>query len=380
MKWLAFASLLLVSSVSQSVDRPAAGSMAGQWVDAFPALKFDGKPVYLAFSGSGDAEIAYVVEQSGRIWSFPSLAGARLEERKLAADLTSVIHYEGGETGLLGLALAPDFASTRNFYASYTAADLALTVARFTLKADGSADLASRVEVIRVPKRQDFKNHNCGMIAFGPDNLLYIGTGDGGGGGDPLGNAQDLGQWLGKILRLDVSSLPYHVPADNPFVSTPGARGEIWALGLRNPWRFSFDRANGELWIGDVGQDRLEEIDFGVRGGNYGWRVYEGDFSYNNPNQLSPETFNRPVLTLGHDVAQSIIGGNVYRGAAIPALWGAYVFGDFVTGKTWWLKRMLPVGVETHPLPNLPNPVAFGQDSAGEIYGVSYGGTIFRLK
>jgi uncharacterized repeat protein (TIGR03806 family) len=221
------------------------------------------------------------------------------------------------------------------------------------------------------------------MLAFGPDGMLYLGFGDGGGGGDPWRNGQDKTTLLGALLRIDPNGgVPYGIPPDNPFVGEGGGvREEIWAFGLRNPWRFSFDRHTGELWLGDVGQSAREEIDFVVKGGNYGWNVYEGSLPFDNPNNLPPEAFQRPVVDHGRAEAGSITGGYVYRGSALAELRGAYVYGDFVTGRIWALVANQGKLVSNTQIATLPALSSFGEDEAGELYALSYGaGTIWRLE
>ena len=233
-------------------------------------------------------------------------------------------------------------------------------------------------EALLLEFNQPFSNHNGGMLAFGQDGRLFVGSGDGGSGNDPQDNAQDLGTTLGKILRITTTPGAI-IPADNPFVATPGARGEVWAYGIRNPWRFSVDRLTGELWIGDVGQSAREEIDLGVAGANYGWRVYEGNRSNVNPTNIPASSFTAPVFEYDHGQGQSITGGYRYRGSAVPALAGRYVHGDFISGRIWALTLSGNVAAGNALLGTLANPSSFGETAGGEILIVSYGGTLHRI-
>jgi glucose/arabinose dehydrogenase len=230
---------------------------------------------------------------------------------------------------------------------------------------------------------QPFENHNGGQIQFGPDGFLYIGFGDGGGGGDPAGNGQNLGTLLGKILRIDVeSSQHYAVPPDNPFVGQAGIRPEIWAFGFRNPWRFSFDRSMGRLFVADVGQASFEEVELVAKGANYGWNVMEGAHCYPPPSTgCNTSGLELPIAEYSHSEGSSITGGYVYRGTANQELRGRYVFGDFGSGRIWQLRETSP-GTWTRSLllDTDLNISCFGLDSTGEILVVDYGGNVFRLR
>jgi glucose/arabinose dehydrogenase len=234
-------------------------------------------------------------------------------------------------------------------------------------------------ETILLEYDQPFTNNNGGMLAFGPDGRLYVGSGDGGSFDDPSGNAQNLDSLLGKILRLATTPGAI-VPPDNPFVGQAGAPREmVWAYGLRNPWRFSFDRATGQMWIGDVGQDALEEIDHGAAGANFGWNVYEGSRSNINPGGIPASAFTAPVFEYGRSFGQSITGGYVYRGSAIPGLIGRYVYADFISGRIWALTASGGVAVGNEQIAVALNPSSFGETAAGELLVVSYAGGLFRL-
>lgn len=286
----------------------------------------------------------------------------------------------GGEQGLLGLAFPPGFAQKQRFYVNYTDLDGNTVIAQYRVSANADqADSSSETVLLRID--QPFPNHNGGQLRFGPDGYLYIGMGDGGSGGDPLNNGQSLGTLLGKLLRIDAESEPgrARIPPDNPFVNTPGARPEIWAFGLRNPWRFSFDRATRDLWIADVGQEMYEEIDFqpaSSRGGeNYGWNIMEGTHCY-QPNCITSGLI-LPVADYGRDSGCSVTGGFVYRGRASPGLRGAYIYGDYCSGSIWGIERQVSRLLLSSGL----SITTFGEDEAGEIYvSNAADGAIHRLE
>ena len=290
----------------------------------------------------------------------------------------------GGERGLLGLAFHPNYASNRRFFLNYTrtvGGQLQSVVAEYQ-SSTTNPNVADSTERILLTLDQPFDNHNGGQVVFGPDGYLYIGFGDGGSGGDPFGNGQNLDRLLGKILRIDVdSALPYAVPPDNPFVGQAGAREEIWAFGLRNPWRFSFDRINGRLFVADVGQDSFEEVDLVTKGGNYGWNIMEGTHCFQPPTGCDTTGLELPIVDYSHSEGSSITGGYVYRGTLNPELRGLYVFGDFVTGRIWTLTETSP-GMWTRALlldTNL-NISSFGLDAAGELLVADYNGAVYRLR
>jgi glucose/arabinose dehydrogenase len=331
-----------------------------------------------------DTHRQFVVEQQGtirvirdgRVLSTPFLD---IRDRVVA----------GGEQGLLGLAFAPDYATSKRFYVYYTARGSgANTVAEFRAASADRADPGSARVLLAQPDRES--NHNGGQLQFGPDGLLYIGLGDGGGGNDQhgaRGNGQNKGTLLGKILRIDPrasAGQPYTIPSDNPFVGEQGARGEIYAYGLRNPWRFSFDRANGALVIADVGQNAVEEIDYApkgqARGANYGWRAIEGD--RRNFDEPAPGAV-APVLTKDHDDGWcSITGGYVVRDPALKALFGRYVYGDYCLGQLRSAK--LAAGQATADraiagVPRITGLSSFGEDARGRVYVLSLNGPVYRF-
>lgn len=372
------------STLNFPLSVPATGPL--RIVPAFSQLRFS-QPLFLGFA-PGLPDKIFLVEQSGRIKYFTNDAQSR--ETLVLADFSSVISTAGDEMGLLGLAFAPDFATSREFYVSYTAENprrLEVARLRASVQAPLRADVTQREIVITVPKTNPRQNnHNGGMLAFGPDGYLYIGTGDGGGAGDQDSNAQNRSVLLGKMLRIDArGGRPYRIPADNPFVNIPNVRPEIWAWGLRNPWRFAFDAGTGALWLADVGQDAWEEINIIQRGQNYGWRIFEGNANHNNPDNLNPANFAAPLFAFpqrGNEPSGSITGGYVYRGTRIPNLQGAYIYGDYLSGRVWKLNT---VGTEVRNEEitrgqSIPSLTSFGVDAAGEIYLISRNGNIFRLE
>ncbi len=340
-------------------------------VPSVPSAQWDNMLGFYMFPNSSDE--AAVVQQTGAIWRV-SLSDAFAPE--LFGDLSGrLIADRGREEGLLGQAFSPEFQSDGRVYVYYSAGDPRRTVlSRFAVR-DGAMDMGSERVILEV--EQPYANHNGGQIAFGPDGYLYVALGDGGSGGDPHGNAQDLDVLLGSILRLDVSGEGYAVPGDNPFAGRAGRRGEIWAYGLRNPWRFSFDRATGDLWAGDVGQGEWEEVDRVVRGGNYGWNIMEG-FECYGADQCDGADLRMPRAAYSHAEGCSVTGGFVYRGGQMPELAGWYVYGDFCSGNIWAVNP----GDDSEPviLARTDLPIAtFGELPNGEIVAVTFANGIFRL-
>lgn len=341
--------------------------------EVFPGVTFP-QPLAL-LQAPGNTGRWYVVTKDGRVFTMTPEGGT-----SIAIDIRDRVNASYAESGLLGMAFHPRFAGNRQVFLSYTrtGSPVVSYISRFTASADGATfDPASEQPILTV--NQPFQNHNGGNIAFGPDGYLYIGLGDGGSGGDPLNNGQNTGSLLGKILRIDVDSAsPYAIPADNPFASgTGGARPEIFAWGLRNPWRFSFDRLTGELWAGDVGQHSYEEIDRIVKGGNYGWAIREGAHCYDAPDCVTAGLID-PVAEYGHDQGLSVTGGYVYRGSAIPGLAGTYIYGDFGSGTIWGLGP----GAGTAQTLLATNHVisSFAEGLDGELYVLNYRtGSIYRI-
>ena len=323
-----------------------------------------------------------ITEQDGRIWFFDK---ERLEEEHIflpePLHIRDRVNDKGWEEGLLGLALSPH--SDRQLYVYYTASNPRRSVvSRFDYSVPRKTiNPGSELVILETP--QPYANHNGGQLAFGPDGYLYIGLGDGGAAGDPQRNGQDASTLLGTILRIDVSEAlmeqPYTIPPDNPFVDG-GGRPEIWAYGLRNPWRFSFDRETGELWAGDVGQNRWEEVDIIERGGNYGWNAMEGNHCFRPPENCQQDDMILPVWEYPlEDDACSVIGGYVYRGAAIPSLVGWYVYGDFCTGEIFALRRDGAEVVNVGLLDTDLRIASFGEDNEGELYVLSQGEGVFGV-
>ncbi|GAB3684416.1 PQQ-dependent sugar dehydrogenase [Actinocorallia lasiicapitis] len=329
------------------------------------------QPVGLAVR-KGDPTL-YVIEQPGRV---RTISGGKAVQAPVL-DLTGQVG-SGGERGLLGIAFAPD---GKHVYLDYTNKQGDTEVVEYKVTGNGAFDADSRRLVLT--QKQPYANHNGGQLAFDKAGLLYIGLGDGGSGGDPQGNGQNLGTFLGKILRIDPrGARPYKVPPSNPFVGKAGAKPEIWAYGLRNPWRFSFDAQTGDLWIGDVGQDSYEEVDFqpaASKGGeNYGWNLREGGHPFKNAHPAGVE----PVLEykLKVDNACSVIGGYVYRGQELVNLTGRYLYADFCAG---WIKAVEladgKVSGQWELAKGLNTVAAFGQDGDRELYVLSLDGSVSKL-
>ena len=339
------------------------------WASVVGGLR---QPVDLKHVGD---ERLFVVEKQGVIRIVRD--GVLVSESFL--DLRDRVGSNASEQGLLGLAIHPRFAENGRFFVYYTDAAGDTVVARYQAAGD-RADPTSEAVVLRIP--QPFANHNGGALAFGPDGYLYIGTGDGGSAGDPLGNGQSLNTLLGKILRLDVDGgEPYVIPADNPYAGSGEVYPEIWASGLRNPWRFAFDRATGELYIGDVGQNQWEEIDVvpaGAPGGvNFGWNLREGLHAYSGN---STGGLIDPVAEYGHDLGCSVTGGVVVRDPALPAWDGTYLYGDFCSGRVWGLRRAADGTWLNGLLFETGASIgSFGEGADGRVYLLDYAGTIYRL-
>jgi glucose/arabinose dehydrogenase len=346
------------------------------FADGFLALTF------LASAGDGSGDL-YAVEQRGVVWRIAA-DGTVDHSLPFMSINTKVSCCD--ERGLLGLAFHPDFANNGRLFVDYTNVAGNTVVSEFHVGDNGDVDPTTERFLLGI--KQPFPNHNGGMLAFGPDGYLYIGSGDGGSGGDPMGNGQATDTLLGKILRIDVDNGdPFAIPADNPFAdgNEADARPEIWDWGMRNPWRFSFDRANGDLWIGDVGQGEHEEVDAsaaGTSGLNYGWNIMEGTFCY-AVSSCQQDGLALPVAEYSHDEGCAIIGGYVYRGSAYPALQGQYVFTDLCSGNLWAIDAAAAMADGTAEPVIYGNanitPTGFGQDEAGELYIVNAGGQVFRL-
>ena len=347
---------------------------------AFPKLDFNGL-TNLAQPIGGDDRL-FVTEQAGRILAFPNDQDADVLEVFL--DIRDRVNNSGSEEGLLGLAFDPRFADNGYLFVYYSASGPRRSVlSRFTAhggRDEGDPD--SELVILEVP--QPFGNHNGGQIAFGPDGYLYIGLGDGGAAGDPRSNGRNTATLLGSVLRIAVSesteAIPYRIPADNPLLGQPGARPEIWAYGLRNPWRFSFDRDSGDLWAADVGQNRLEEVDLVTAGGDYGWNTMEGTKCFSPPDSCDASGTIPPVWEYSADEGCSIIGGYVYRGPGLPSLSGAYVFGDYCAGKIWAIRYDSARVTESLLVADTDLRItSFGEDRDGRLYVLSQRSGIYRL-
>ncbi|MGE3175383.1 MAG: sorbosone dehydrogenase family protein [Planctomycetota bacterium] len=362
--------------------------------------RFD-RPLLVAFTDRAP-DTAYVVSQAGVVFAVPRDDDAT--ERAVFLDLRPrVFQGEHWEEGLLGFAFDPDYAQSGHVWACFTE-KMAQQVVEFggdrrgktrrrsviarydTAVGEGGARVADpdrELRVLVVP--QPFPNHNGGTVVFGPDGMLYVALGDGGGQFDVWNNAQDLSVPYGKVLRLDVrgatAAAPYRVPADNPFVGRDGALGEIWCYGLRNPWRIAFDRATGDLWSGDVGQDDREEVDRLVKGGNYGWNWMEGTEVFRTRGER-PDDLIAPVADYGRGDGISVTGGHVYRGALLPGLQGCYVYADFATFRIWAVREDRTGGAhEVREIGRAPSQVSsFAEEPSGELLITCFDGSVYRLE
>lgn len=333
----------------------------------------------------------WVVEKQGRVFRLMNDGGKH--SKQLLLDITAHVNANPNEAGLLGLAFHPQFDKNNEVFLSYTATGrkLTSTISRFKATAEGHITADSEQVLLQV--EQPYGNHNGGQIAFGPDGYLYIGLGDGGSGGDPEGNGQNTKTLLGAMLRINVdiddsNGQPYVIPKDNPFAGSDQGRGEVYAWGMRNPWRWSFDRKTGELWVGDVGQNDWEEINLVTQAGNYGWNLKEGTHCYAvddcDTGDLKARLID-PVAEYSHDQGCSVTGGYVYRGTNIQSLQGTYVFGDFCSGRIWGLS---PTGEANNGSRNFQkellmksdlNIASFAEDNQGEIYVIHYDGEIYKI-
>ena len=348
---------------------------------AFPNLDF--RRLTNLFQPPDAGDLFFATEQAGVVRVFPN--NPNPAEAAVFLDIRDKVSEENNEEGLLGLAFHPQYAANGHFYVYYSASSPRRSVvSRFTVDRDNPlvADPDTEAVIIWIP--QPYGNHNGGQLAFGPGGYLYIGLGDGGSGGDPRGNGQNLSTLLGSILRIDPShssdDLNYTIPSDNPFIGVDGARGEIWAYGLRNPWRFSFDRETGALWTGDVGQNRLEEVHLIERGLNYGWNVMEGSLCFSPPRDCDDSGLEPPIAEYGRADGCSITGGYVYRGSAMPSLAGAYVYADYCSGRIWGLRYNGQSVTEQALLADTDLRItSFGEDAEGNLYVLSRNEGIYRL-
>ena len=349
---------------------------------AFPNLSFT-RPVDLQHAGD-DSNRLFVVEQQGMIRTF--INAPETTTASVFLDIRERVRDNGNEEGLLGLAFHPDYANNGYFYVNYTASSPRRTViARFEASENDPniADPGSELVILEI--EQPYGNHNGGQLAFGPDGYLYIAVGDGGSAGDPQNNGQNRSTLLGNILRLDINSASpdrnYGIPPDNPFVGeNERIREEIYAYGLRNPWRISFDAVTGELWAGDVGQNQLEEIDIITSGGNYGWKIREADRCFEPAEDCSTEGLIDPVISYGRSDGGSVTGGYVYRGSRLPEFAGKYIYADFTSGKIWILGMNGTTINEHMELADTNLSISsFGVDQENELYICAFDGRIYRL-
>jgi glucose/arabinose dehydrogenase len=350
----------------------AQGTLA---VQLRPVLTDLDQPLHVAHAGDGSGRL-FIVEQAGVI---RILREGRLLPSPFLDIRQRVI--AGGEMGLLSVAFHPRYAANGRFFVNYTSPEggLKTVIAEYRVSR-GNPNVADPTERILLEIAQPFRNHNGGLNLFGPDGMLYIGMGDGGSAGDPMNNGQRLDTLLGKMLRIDVDGgTPYRSPPDNPFVGRAGARPEIWAYGLRNPWRFSFDRATGRLHAGDVGQNALEEVDLIERGGNYGWSIMEGSRCYRTSN-CSTTGLRPPIAEYPHADGCSITGGLVYRGSRVRELVGRYLFGDYCSGRVWALAESTGGRWSMSPVLQTSLGISsFGEDQDGDAYVVDLRGGLYLL-
>ena len=395
---LAAAGLATARAAEPTPAAPRAGLPDLATEVAFPNLTFD-RPVAFAYPDDG-SKLLFVNEQhAGKVWSFPE--DRQAGDKRLFLTLPDEMNG-GNEEGLLGLAFHPKYKENGQFFVYYSAKDAApharrSVVSRFRVSKDDprKADPASE-ERIWVSADDPYENHNGGHIAFGPDGFLYITLGDSGAANDPLTTGQNPEDWFGSILRVDVDhpaeGKAYGIPADNPARRDPtrfkGWAPEVYAIGLRNVWKFSFDRANGTLWAGDVGQNTWEMVHIVTNGGNYGWSLWEANHPFRESSRKQKadpaSKLTRPIAEYKHDVGVSITGGYVYRGTRLPELEGVYVYGDFGSGRIWGLRERDGKAVEgPKELIKAATPplaiASFGEDSEGELYILAFDGKIHRL-
>jgi len=344
-------------------------------------------PVDIKNAGDGSKRL-FIVEESGTIRIYRS---SNLVSRPFL-NVRNIVGYNGGEEGLLSLAFDPNYKQNGYFFIYYTAPNKNVTLARYRVSATNPdvVNPNSGVILFSYPKPDGFQNHNGGSLQFGKDGYLYISIGDGRSEGDPFNTSQNGQSQFGKMLRLDVNvtNPPYYkIPPDNPFVNNPNVLNSIWALGLRNTWKWSFDRQNGNMWIGDVGQDKWEEIDFRKpgqsAGSNYGWRCYEGNAAYNTADCKRKGSYDFPIFQYPHNMNNGgfcVIGGYVYRGLAYPQLRGYYICADYISGNAWKLRPNNTGGWDIYLQKNVPlSIVSFGENEEGELFASTRDGSIYSI-
>lgn len=368
------------SSTNETQNSDSFEPLNYELVEAYPNLTFD-QPLHYTTADDATNRV-FVVERTGKIKAFENNREAT--EAKLFVDLTTKIDSSGQEKGLLGLAFHPEFAENGYFYVNYTTEENTV-ISRFTtdLATLSEVDLASEEILLEFP--QPYPNHNGGHLAFGPDGYLYIATGDGGSSGDPQNNAQDLTKIYGKLLRIDVNTASgdenYSIPKDNPYSgNTNGYAEEVFAYGLRNPWKFSFDEKRDLLFAADVGQNAMEEINVIEKGSNYGWNIMEGTLEYKANDGVDAAAFKKPIWEYDHSLGQSITGGYTYYGEENPSLNGVYIYGDFISGKIWGLWLEEDKQVENTELQDTDLMISsFGVDEQGELIIVDFNGKLYKL-
>ena len=378
LRYLNFVPILIAGLLLPSCDSWSNEEVA----IAFPNLRFT-RPVDIQ-SAPGHPDKLFVVEQAGVIRIFTN--DKETSHAPSFLDIRGKVRDNANEEGLLGLAFHPQYQANGYFYVNYTASAPRRTIiARYRSDPENPEQALVDSETVMIEVQQPYSNHNAGQLAFGPDGYLYIGMGDGGSAGDPIRNGQNPSTLLGAMLRIDVDSedgdgdVPYTIPPDNPFVGQRGFQPEIYAYGLRNPWRFSFDSLTGTLWTGDVGQNELEEVNIIVKGGNYGWNTFEGTncFSASNCNE---DDFIAPITEYGRNKGASITGGVVYRGSKIPEYVGKYIYADFVSGRIWALSINENVLSENVEIANTNLSISsFGVDSNNELYIAAFDGLIYTF-
>ncbi|QMU62418.1 MAG: glucose dehydrogenase [Gammaproteobacteria bacterium] len=332
------------------------------------------KPILLTHA---DDSRIFMVEKTGKVFA---LNGTK---KHLFLDVSSLITTRGSEQGLLSIVFHPKYSENGYLFLFYTAQNGDNTLARLTVDPPNAKQTNLQSLEVLVAQQDPASNHNGGMLAFGQDGYLYLGMGDGGRGGDPWDNAQNLKTFLGKMLRIDVNQASgYSIPKDNPFVERDNVLAEIWAYGLRNPWRHSFDRETGDLWIADVGQNKWEEIHWRAAdsqgGENYGWRLMEGKHCFLPKKECNTGKLVMPVAEYGRKHGCSVTGGYVYRGSKVQELYGKYIFGDFCSGVIWSIEKDKKFEMRELLRTNL-NISSFGEDSSGELYVLDYQGKVFKF-
>ena len=319
----------------------------------------------------------FIVEKTGKIFAFTGV------NKQLFLDVRSLITTRGSEQGLLSIAFHPNYSVNGHLFLFYTAKNGDNSLARLIVDPPSAKQTDLKSLEVLIAQKDPASNHNGGMLAFGHDGYLYLGLGDGGRGGDPWDNSQNLETLLGKMLRIDVNKVSgYSIPTDNPFVEKENALPEIWAYGLRNPWRHSFDNKNGDLWVADVGQNKWEEIHWrsvdSQGGENYGWRLMEGNHCFLPKKECDSGGLVKPVAEYARKHGCSVTGGYVYRGNKIQELYGKYIFGDFCSGTIWTIDKEQNFKMQMLMSTNL-NISSFGEDSSGELYVLDYRGAVYKF-